>query len=465
MVHAATGATISEAAGQTWEANVNMSPGDTSIQVCKIFLLSTSSSTTDNGGKMVINSGKTVEMVIDDGYNDASVIEILSGATLHLYGTMTGNFDELKIANKEAEATSRDGHFYIHLYEGAIFKPTYNSDNYIEPVLGVGGVKSNKFECYGCNVGSNLEDRETYPDVSFNKTSDIPVTSNVAVAIGTNTVTNDVTDTYVGRFSLDDPGPIYTITAADKAGFSQVVWTKGPKGDVIETDTDLDHAEDPYVVVNGNVVNIHLKEHARYPAYATYIPDPVWTWNSEHTEATLTTYSYDKEYADDPYGIKGTPHVTNNITGPVYNPDTGKDEYTAAVTLPGEETPRTDTIEIPHDSGGSGDDNGGGSGDDNGGGNGGGSGDDAQNTVVYYFTDDSVWTWTKGSTSGMPVTLKNKNAAEDSQTFGKLDKVSVDGTVIYQKGAVSADDKFEATPGSISSCGSTCKPSTWANIS
>ena len=40
MVHAATGATISEAAGQTWEANVNMSPGDTSIQVCKIFLLS-----------------------------------------------------------------------------------------------------------------------------------------------------------------------------------------------------------------------------------------------------------------------------------------------------------------------------------------------------------------------------------------------------------------------------------------
>ena len=137
MVHAATGATISEAAGQTWEANVNMSPGDTSIQVCKIFLLSTSSSTTDNGGKMVINSGKTVEMVIDDGYNDASVIEILSGATLHLYGTMTGNFDELKIANKEAEATSRDGHFYIHLYEGAIFKPTYNSDNYIEPVLGV----------------------------------------------------------------------------------------------------------------------------------------------------------------------------------------------------------------------------------------------------------------------------------------------------------------------------------------
>ena len=51
----------------------------------------------------------------------------------------------------------------------------------------------------------------------------------------------------------------------------------------------------------------------------------------------------------------------------------------------------------------------------------------------------------------MLVILKNvSTSGDDSKTFGKLQKVSVDGTVIYDKNNnVSADGKFTASSGSI----------------
>ena len=77
-----------------------------------------------------------------------------------------------------------------------------------------------------------------------------------------------------------------------------------------------------------------------------------------------------------------------------------------------------------------------------------GGDDTGDHSKDYEFTAQSVWNWTKGSTSDMPVTLKN-TVGDDTKTFGKLQKVSVDGTVIYEKEVISADGKFTATPGSI----------------
>ena len=46
----------------------------------------------------------------------------------------------------------------------------------------------------------------------------------------------------------------------------------------------------------------------------------------------------------------------------------------------------------------------------------------------YEFTADSLFTWTKGSTDGMVVIIKNVSPnGDDTQTFGKLVSVSVDG--------------------------------------
>ncbi|MBQ3928891.1 MAG: hypothetical protein II711_02210 [Clostridia bacterium] len=337
VVQAANGEIITEATGSTWDSNINMAPDQTTVQVVKIFLGATPTPSSDNGGSMIIRAGKTVEMVPDGGSNDSSVIQILQGASLHLHGAMTGHFDELTIANKESTLASRDGHFYIYLYDGATFTATYNSDMFTE---GAAGVKSNKFECLGCNIGSNLENREKYPDVDFDKTTDMPVTSNIAMTLPNGSETNNVTDSFIGRFSLDDPGPIYTITANPKEGYSQVVWTKGPKGEVIETDSDSDHAADPNVVVNGNTVGIHLKEHVKYQVYATYIPDPVWTWD-EDNNPTITVYSYDPEDENsDGEGIISQTYDTPVISDTVVDPaatctEGGKTTYKAFVVVNG----------------------------------------------------------------------------------------------------------------------------------
>ena len=47
--------------------------------------------------------------------------------------------------------------------------------------------------------------------------------------------------------------------------------------------------------------------------------------------------------------------------------------------------------------------------------------------VSYYFTDDSQFTWIKGSESGMLVIVKNTVADDDGDTFEKMSRVFVDG--------------------------------------
>ena len=60
----------------------------------------------------------------------------------------------------------------------------------------------------------------------------------------------------------------------------------------------------------------------------------------------------------------------------------------------------------------------------------------------YQFTADSGKTWTKGSTDGMVVVIKDMSG-DDTQTFGKFVSVSVDGT------ALTRDTDYTADPGSI----------------
>ena len=59
----------------------------------------------------------------------------------------------------------------------------------------------------------------------------------------------------------------------------------------------------------------------------------------------------------------------------------------------------------------------------------------------YIFTDDSQFTWTKGSTNGMLVIVKN-STGDDSQTLSRLSKVLVDGNEL-------TSDKYTAREGSI----------------
>ena len=53
--------------------------------------------------------------------------------------------------------------------------------------------------------------------------------------------------------------------------------------------------------------------------------------------------------------------------------------------------------------------------------------DPGESQVSYYFTDDSQFTWIKGSESGMLVIVKNTVAGDDGDTFEKMSRVLVDG--------------------------------------
>ena len=62
----------------------------------------------------------------------------------------------------------------------------------------------------------------------------------------------------------------------------------------------------------------------------------------------------------------------------------------------------------------------------------------------YGFTDDSRFTWTKGSADGMVVIIKNVSPnGDDSKTFDKLVSVSADGTELTR------DADYTAESGSI----------------
>lgn len=357
-------------------------------------------------GTLNINSEADITMVNDSGRNDDSEIEAYGGATINLYGKITGSFDKLAISSVGGAS------FNIFLNKGAVFD--VNIDHEGTLVNGHSGLT-----CYGCNYGCNEEGgtvvvKDENANLVENGSEDHPENATV------------------NTFYIFDPGPVYTITATPKDGYSQVVWTKGPKGVVIED------VEEEIKDVNGdnvtytmaevikneseNKVNIRLKENARYQVFATFIPDPKWEWD-EDNNATLTVYSYaPNNEASDDYGILATTYdkddgvqvtISGNTAVATFSPDGGTTNYTSE--------PRTVT-------GGTGE-----------GGTGSNTGD---NSKVYHFTDDSKWTWKQGSTDGMPVIVK-KTVGDSEAIIDNLVSVSVDGTLLTR------DVHYKAVAGSI----------------
>ena len=420
MVHAA-GQTINVYG--TWDSNDKMEPGQTSLDVDKIYM---------NAGSVIrIRNGKTINMVNQQtiGSADLSVIYLYSNANLHLYGTMTGSCDELNI-------TSDSSHVYVYLNEGAVFDVTFNDDTF--------GSRQCYIECIGYNVGSNLTDSETYPDVNFDISTDIQVLNvsadpNVAVIQGES----------VGKFcNVEDT--TYRYTASPVEGFSRLIWLKGgANGFILNPETQTQFQNTTQIK---NRVDFSCKENAKGQLYAKYIPDDAWTWDLEEGKATYTVTNIDPAVAG------GTTEVTytDDTLESVVNEETGNTIYTASVTVDGE--PITGTYEVDNDNQGTGEGGTGEGGTGEGGTGEGGTGEGGTNgdhSKDYAFITGSVWSWTKGTAAGMPVILKN-TVGDDTTTFSKLQKVFVDGTLLTQ------DVHYKAVPGSIKI---TLQPSYLKNLS
>ena len=248
----------------------------------------------DVNGTLNITETAVITMVNGSGNNDESEIQVYGGATINLYGRISGVFDKFSVSSANAS-------FNIFLCDGAVFDAEFDHEDSL--VIG-----HSNLTCYGCNYGSNVPNAVVVKDSNG----------------------NSVTSSTTGTFNITNPGPVYTITANPVSGRSEVVWTKGPRGEVLKTD----ESGTPMVVVNENEVQIRLKENAKYQVYAYYIPDPEWEWNDDN-EATLKISSYDPNEED---GIGVQLYTDTDVTA-VETPGTctedGYTTYTASIEIDG----------------------------------------------------------------------------------------------------------------------------------
>ena len=189
--------------------------------------------------------------------------------------------------------------------------------------------------------------------------------------------------------------------------------------------------------------------------YATYIPDPKWTWTNNNTEATVTIYSYDPDEGNE-YGIKEETKTADVTPDPdnegmnLASVKVGDDTYTDR--QPAGNTNNNGNGDDNTNNNGNGDDNtnnnGNGDGNTTNNGNGdsntnnNGNGNGNNNTNNYRFTTDSVWSWKQGSTGGMPVVVK-KTVGDSETIINNLVSVSVDGTLLTK------NTHYTAVSGSI----------------
>ena len=359
----------------------------------------------DANTTMLIKDTAKINIGRDSGSNDASEIQVYTGATLNLEGEITGTAERLTVSRYN------DASLNVFLNKGAVFDVVFDKEYSGD----LGNEKRHSaITCYGsnygCGSGGSVAATDKDGDAIINSGAQSELTKNV--------------------FYIYDPGKIYIITATPDAGYS-VVWSKGPRGEILQTtqrtlnvtDCDGKAYNDTYtmVEVDGNTVKIHLMENAKYKVYANFIPDPKWEWD-ENNNAKLTISSYSPHEED---GIKETV-IYGNVTSttvPATGTEDGSVTYTATVNYNGEEYNDDKTVTIPALGNHSND---------------------------YAFTDDSLWDWTKGSDVGMPVTLEN-TIGDDNQTYGKLQKVSVDGTELTKKDKDHSDGQFRAAAGSADS--------------
>ena len=418
------------------------------------------------GKKMYVREGKTIHMLTNlssTGNSDNSGIYINGSAELHVYGKITGEFDEV------SKQLADSGHFYLYLCSGAIFDADYDNDTY-----GISNLESSKryIETIGCNVGSNFPDSVKVWD--SRKTPRALVNDKNFYQEDGTLDPNQIDNIPVGTFNKNDPSTAYEYNATPVVGYDRVIWLKG--GD----DGYVWNAENP----TQNPVTVTCKENAKYQMYAKYIPDDAWTWNLDSNPPTAT-YKVtevkpsnpggiiETDYTDEHPSVVGTTATcteggkTTYRASVVVNETTYNNEYSVDAEALGhdlrddwevtKEPTQTETgTKIRHchrdgctysetaeiDKLG---------GNEGGGNEGGGNEGGEDHSNDYDWDPDSEWEYTKNLSSGMLVILKNvSTSGDDSKTFGKLQKVSVDGTVIYDKNNnVSADGKFTASSGSI----------------
>ena len=366
------------------------------------------------GAKLIIPQDYTMELVKDDKL--FNMINLESNATLNVHGKLTGRISKLSFPSGNLVTSS----FNIYLSHGAIF------DAIIDERLNGKG----KITYWGYNAACD---------------------EGGTISVTTTGQGTGGTQVDAGTIGTEDSNP-YLFTATPPEG-SFVVWTRGEDGEVIGS---------------GPTIELTCVENAKYKLYAhfqSHTYDTTWTWSDDNSEATVVFQCTDPDCPDSsvnglspatvtPETIEAT-CTSGKITRYTASAEKDSKIYTNVKEVPVEgseplghdwgewetiteatETTNgqkqhtckrcgeTETEEISATGGGTGTGDGTGTGGD-----------------TYIFTDDSQFTWTKGSTNGMLVIVKN-STGDDSQTLSRLSKVLVDGNEL-------TSDKYTAREGSI----------------
>lgn len=357
------------------------------------------------GATLTISEGTVIEMQKVTGnvsHEEKSEIQVQGNATLHLKGKITGEFGKLAIL------TGKTAHFYVHLDKGAVFDATYDGMTEL--------FYKKDIECYGYNLASNSLENVKVTDKNDK-----------------NTVENG--EGTVGSFNQDNPGTIYTYTAN---GDKSVKWIKGLGGEELEADPDIK-------IISDRKVQVSCRGNAKFQVYAFFLPDPVWHWNENHTEATVTIYDYNKDAEDFLSSVTENATVTNNPDGTItatYDPYSQTIDGNGTVVTSTTTTSSTTTSSTTNNNDNN--DNNTTSSTSN---TGTGTGTNPTNpggtdSNRYKFTLDSVFTWKRQTNGGMPVVVKD-TVGDDSTTYDKLVAVYVDGARLTR------NVHYTATRGSI----------------
>ena len=172
-----------------------------------------------SGDTMTVTKNGEMNLGHDSGDNDASEIELRSGATLNLRGKITGECERITVSRYVNSLVYSDAYLNVFLNDGAVFDVVFNKEYQSD----LSGQKNHSpITCYGCNYdwGTGGTVSATYN----NGVDDVEIINEGSP--------NELTK---NDFYIFDPGPTYTLTATPSEGYSQVVWSKGPKGEVLQT--------------------------------------------------------------------------------------------------------------------------------------------------------------------------------------------------------------------------------------